>query len=296
MTNILGLSALSPAEQVKSLLALPPSELVTKLAGVPVPLAAVVDGDIVKAVPTYTALADTAKLDTALFPGAKWCKTIVISDNEWDGMIIPLAGRPDNVNASLKKCLETVFADAPATAAAVVKAYGLDPAPEGTIPVVKYISDISFALGAKATAQAWAAAGDRLGTKAYLGHFNWPNPWDGPWKGHATHALDMAIALGNYNQFLGAGQKATAEGLAADLIAFANGKEPFPVYSGKADAKSKVWYAGVDSTKDESAVVTDSDENATKRRSVLEKLAGGNPAVLDKFSMAFGMLLQGPPK
>lgn len=293
-TSALGLAALPPSEQVHSLLALPPAEIVTKLAGTPLPLAAIADGDLVQTVPTYAGLADAASLETALFPGAKWCKTILVGDAEWDGMIIPLAGR---AGASLKTCLETVFADAPAVAAAVVEGYGLEAGSESTLPVVKYINDVAFALGAKATATAWAAAGGgRLGTKAYLAHFNLPNPWEGPWKGYATHAFDCAIALGNYNEFLGEGQKVTAEAFAGDIISFVDGKEPFPAFSSKADGKAKVYYAGVDSTKDESAVVSESDESATKRRGILEKAVGGDPAVADKLLGVFRMLLQGPPQ
>lgn len=52
VTSVLGLDKLSPAEQVEALLAIPAEELSAKLAGVPFPVAAVVDGDIVKSSPS----------------------------------------------------------------------------------------------------------------------------------------------------------------------------------------------------------------------------------------------------
>lgn len=296
VTGALGLEKAQPAEQVKSLLDMPAAELSAKLAKVPFPLAAVVDDDVVRATPTFAGLADTASIDK-LFPGVKYCKTILIGDGQVDGMIMgitALAQRTDNLASTLKKCLETVFSDDSTEVTAIMNGYGIDESKEDRMPVLDFVNDIAFAQGAKAAAQAWAGAGSRLGSKAYLTHFNMPNPWDGPWKGHATHALDAAIVLGNYNEFLGEGQKACAEKMTADLLALAAGKEPFPAYSGAQDGKSMVYYAGTDSKKDESYVASDSDESKTGRRGVLDNVAAGNPEVLDKLLGAFGLFIQGP--
>lgn len=54
VTSILGLENLQPADQVRKIVEIPAQELSTKLAGVPFPLAAVVDGDIVKASPSVS--------------------------------------------------------------------------------------------------------------------------------------------------------------------------------------------------------------------------------------------------
>lgn len=54
VTKILGLESLQPADQVKKIVEISAQELSTKLAGVPFPLAAVVDGDIVKASPSVS--------------------------------------------------------------------------------------------------------------------------------------------------------------------------------------------------------------------------------------------------
>lgn len=54
VTSILGLENLQPTDQVKSIVETPAHELSAKLAGVPFPLAAVVDGDIVKSSPSVS--------------------------------------------------------------------------------------------------------------------------------------------------------------------------------------------------------------------------------------------------
>lgn len=295
-TAALGLDKLPPADQVKSLLEIPAAELSSKLSKVPFPLSAVVDNDIVKATPTFAGLTNTDNLE-ALFPGINWCKTISMGDGQLDGMIMAitaLGGRTDNLNASLKKCLEIVLADDSSKIPAVLQAYGIDETKDDKMPVIHFINDIIFAQGAKAVAQAWAATGSRLGTKAYLTHFNLPNPWDGPWKGHATHALDTAILLGNYNEYLSEGQKACAEKMTGDFLSLVYGKEPFPAYSGADDGKSMVYFAGADSKEDVSHVVSDSDESNTGRRGFLDDIAAGDAAVLDKLLGAFGLLAQGP--
>lgn len=208
--------------------------------------------------------------------------------------ITALANRPDNLAASLKKSLEAVFSGDTAKVTAVLEGYSIDESKDDKFPVINFINDIAFALGAKATAQAWAGAASRLNTKAYLTRFNMPNPWDGPWQGHASHALDAAMLLGNYNDFLGEGQKACAEKMAGDLISFAHGKEPFPSYSGQPDGSAMVYYAGIDSKEDVSHSVSGADESGTGRRSILDQVAAGNPEVLDKLLGAFALLLQGP--
>lgn len=55
VTGALGLNELQPSEQVKALVAMPAQELSAKLAGVPFPLAAIIDGGIVKSSPSVSA-------------------------------------------------------------------------------------------------------------------------------------------------------------------------------------------------------------------------------------------------
>lgn len=296
MTSVLGLDGLPPAEQVKALLEIPATELSARLAGAPIPIAAVIDGDIVPSKATYAGLTDTDFVRN-LYPGTEWCKSIMVGDGQSDGMVIAvtaLANRTDNLASTLKNCLAAVLPDEPAKVEALVDAYGIDKSNADRLPVVHFINDVLFAQGAKATAQAWAQAGSELGTQVFLTHFNMPNPWSGDWQDHATHALDLATLLGNYNEFLSGGQRACSEKMAEGLLAFVYGKEPFPSYSGGADGAAMIYYAGVSSAKDGSQVVKESDRASTGRRGILEDVAAGQPEVLDTLLQAVGLLLQGP--
>lgn len=296
VTAALGLDNLPPSEQVKGLLEIPAEELSTKLSNVSFPVSAVVDGEIVKSIPTYAGLHKVESLED-LFPGAHWCKTILMGDSQFDGMIMDvtaLGHRTDNLAGTLKKSLETVLPDNPATVSAILNGYGVDESNTDRLPVLHFINDISFARGAKAPAQAWAQAGPRLTTKAFLTHFNMPNPWTGPWQGHATHALDISILLGNYDEFLSQGQRACGERMAGGLLSLVHGQEPFPSYSGTQDGVTMVYFAGADSKVDESYTSNESEEHKTKRRGILDQVAAGNPGILDKLLATFGLFIQGP--
>lgn len=296
MTSVLGLDGLPPAEQVKALLEMPAAELSAKLIGAPIPISHVIDGDIVPSGGTYAGLADTESV-RSLYPGTEWCKTIMVGDGQFDGMIIGLMAlghRTDNLASALRSCLTAVLTGEPSKVKAIISAYGIDDSNTDRLPVLHFINDVFFAQGAQAAAQAWAGAGSKLGTKAYLTHFNMPNPWPGAWQGHATHALDMSTLLGNYREFLSGGQRACSEKMADDLVAFAYGNEPFPHFSGAADGASMVYYAGVSSEKDESQVANEADRAGTGRRGILEGIADGQPEVLDNLLKATGLFLQGP--
>lgn len=306
VTGALGLADLAPAEQVQALLSTPAAELSARLQGVPFPVSAIIDGDVVKAAPSYAGLAKPGGVE-ALFPGAKWCKAVWLGDCQLDGMImaiLALANRADNPAASLKKYFELTFPDDPAKVTALLQGFGIDESNKDNVPVLGFVNDISFAAAARATAAAWAAQAGATssGSKAYLSHLNAPNPWPGAWRGHATHVFDVVLLLGNYDAFLGAGQRALGERMARDLVAYAHGRDPFPAHgdgsaSSSGGAKlSQVYFAGADDDKDGSYVASEADGARTGRRSVLEDVAAGDAEVLDKLLGVFGQFLQGPPK
>jgi hypothetical protein len=83
VTQALGLGSLPPAEQVKSLLEIPASELEAKLRDLPAPVGSVVDGDIVRAGTTFQALANVSEL-AKTFPGIRWIKKVLMGDCQFD--------------------------------------------------------------------------------------------------------------------------------------------------------------------------------------------------------------------
>lgn len=153
--------------------------------------------------------------------------------------------------------------------------------------MVNFSTDVGFAQAARASALAWQSA---TGT-ALLSHFTSPNPWDGGWKGNATHCLDAAFALQNFNQFLPAGQRACAERMGRDLVDFVTGADKLP-WVGTDGGREIVYHAGTDGN-DESMVVSSEEATKSARRQELEGIVGGNPEVLDRMMDALGMWLAG---
>lgn len=89
--------------------------------------------------------------------------------------------------------------------------------------ILNFATDIGFLAPAKSLAQGWPG-------KAYLYHFNEPNPWDGEWKGDATHVLDVAFLFQNYNEFLPPPQREASERFAGDVVRFVNGEAPWAAF------------------------------------------------------------------
>lgn len=83
VTSALGFDKLAPADQVKALLDMSAEELSAKLNGIPLPIAAVLDDDVIHTKVTYKCLAENETLEST-FPGIKWCKTVMMGDCQFD--------------------------------------------------------------------------------------------------------------------------------------------------------------------------------------------------------------------
>lgn len=198
---------------------------------------------------------------------------------------------------TLEQCLSrTLDRLDPGLTPAIVSAYGFDTTASSntaktTKPVLDLGNDITFAIPVTAFAQAWLAS-SVPDTKAFVYHFNCPNPWDGPWKGHASHVLDIAFALQNYREYLSPGQRLCAEKFACDIIHFVHGADPWDAWGNGGEAASMVYFAPIEGKKDESRSVSGEDLEQTGRRDVLQKLATGE--VLDRIMDAWQMFMAGP--
>lgn len=184
---------------------------------------------------------------------------------------------PKTLAENLKAQLDPVD---PKLAPAVISGYGLDEtasanSPATTRAVLNVGNDIHFALPALAVAKIWSSSTVE-GTKAFLYHFNCPNPWDGPLKGEASHILDIAFALQNYKEQLSPGQRLCAERFASDIIRFVNGEDVWEDYHPSARPTSMIYSAPAEGGKDESHLVQDSSAESTGRREVVQKL-GAEP-------------------
>ena len=141
-----------------------------------------------------------------------------------------LGQRKVGISRSFITSLTATLREHPAEIKAVLEAYGILPDTTddaGLVGILRFATDIGFYAPAIAFARGWPWS-----TNVYVYHFNQPNPWDGPFKGEATHILDVAFLFQNYNEYLSGDEKAVAKAFAEHLIKFVNGKEPFPVFTG----------------------------------------------------------------
>ncbi|KAL3494854.1 Alpha/Beta hydrolase protein [Aspergillus germanicus] len=95
-------------------------------------------------------------------------------------------------------------------------------------------------------------------------YFNEGNPWDGPYKGQASHLLHQAFLLQNYRELLDDGQQAVAAVFAEDVFRFCHGIRPWPVVT--AIGFPVRTYGPSSSTQVPARVAASHDEATTMRR------------------------------
>ncbi|CAK7237570.1 hypothetical protein SBRCBS47491_010024 [Sporothrix bragantina] len=281
-------------QQLQAVLKAPKADLVTKV-GRRFPMGPLLDDDIIPEATTYKVLRDRDAL-TRLFPGLHHCKRVMMGDCQMDGMAFSsrVAERSDILPKTLAESLGAVFDPINAEIApAIISAYDLNPAAtsntgHSTEPVLNFGNDVMFALPARAFAKAWGTSGTP-GTQAFLCHFNCPNPWEGPWKGHASHIQDIVFVLQNYRETLSSGQCLCAERYARDLITFVCGAEPWPAHT-DGEPGSMVYFAPEDGEEDNSGFVSSEDAQKTGRRSTFLLSVVGEEH-LDKLVDAWQMFM-----
>ncbi|KAJ9632940.1 hypothetical protein H2204_007508 [Knufia peltigerae] len=294
----LGAKDASPEDQVKRLVEAPKEDIIVKL-GRKIPVGPFLDGDLVRTTSSFKDLVDQNHELSKPYPALQHCKRVIMGDCQMDGMGFDsrVRNRTDILPHTLSQSLSTVFNPIdPKIAPAIVSAYGLDAnvkvnSRETTKPCLDFTADVSFALPTRYLTRAWAAS-SVADSKAYLCHFNSPNPWDGAWKGHATHALDIIFVLQNFHEQLSSGQRLCAERYAKDLIAFVNGAEPWPAYDNDKQPGAMIYYAPIEGEKDESVFVPKWTPETTGRTNFLVDLVGEDS--LDKLVQANQMFLVGP--
>lgn len=154
------------------------------------------------------------------------------------------------------------------------------------VAVLRLANDISFYAPTVTFAQGWPG-------KCHLLCFNEPNPWDGQWKGEATHILDVAFLFQNYNEFLSPAQRASAENFGADIMKFVAGLEPWTPFS--QDHPTTKIYGPSSSTGEGATPVTSLVQGLSKDRmrndSILEF---GRILGLDNISLAWNTFMSSP--
>lgn len=117
------------------------------------------------------------------------------------------------------------------TAQQLLEEYGVVedmPDDEGFSQILNFINDVLFFAPVLSFARGWAG-------NAYVYYFNEENPWDGPWRGRASHILDLAYLFQNYREFLTPAQQSVGTAFAEDIFKFCHGVAPWPAVAGIPD-------------------------------------------------------------
>jgi hypothetical protein len=185
----------------------------------------------------------------------------------------------ENFIASITRNLEPH----PQVAETLLKAYKITPSlskDEAVLAILNFATDIGMLAPTLTYAKGFP--------EAYVYFLNEPNPWEGRFKGHSTHILDVAFLFQNYSEHLSVAQKESSRSFASDIIRFVNGKAPFKAFD------EKTMSARVYGPSEEKATVLEVEGNQsdlTKRRADIFQFAA-EPG-LDVISGAFGMFLAG---
>jgi carboxylesterase type B len=194
-----------------------------------------------------------------------------------------LNARKEGLAAAFAASLEKHLSSS-AAAKAILNAYEIETSTsdENAVKaVINFATDIGYHIPAYTYAQSWPG-------KAYRYHFNEPNPWEGPFRGYATHSLDCFYLFQNYNEKLPSEAREVAIALAKDFVSFANGKANWPEYEKVSGMVRKYGPSGVSTSG-----VDEDNGFGTTRRNALIKLGEEGVIDLDELSVAWEKFLAG---
>ncbi|SPO07784.1 related to carboxylesterase [Cephalotrichum gorgonifer] len=225
----LGLDGVPSSDAAQRLLNIPVEDFWTKIP-MSIPMIPVIDNDVV---PTQVTLR-TFSQGVPAMPGYDWVSSIMVGDSKLDASIMAytsLLARKAGIAASFQASAAKTLQAHPDTLKSLLQHYSLDETATSTLTddeallnILKFISDVAFFMPAVEIAS-------NFPKNSFIFGFNEPNPWDGLFKGHASHVLDVAFLFQNYNQFLDETQRASAVAFATDVITFTNSQQPWKPFN-----------------------------------------------------------------
>lgn len=188
-----------------------------------------------------------------------------------------LGPRADDIGAKFNTVLDQSLADSPDAKAALLTGYDSQQG-GGTVSFLHFAHDVVQLAATRLIASRWPGP-------AYVFHFNEPNPWEGRFKGVASHLLDTAFLFQNYEEYLDEEQAASGRTFGRHLIEFVSGEEPYATFS-SGMGKAQIYGPG----EPRSRQVHAKDLLAAGRRDRIFKLA--EDVGLDRLTSIVHMTLQ----
>jgi carboxylesterase type B len=152
-----------------------------------------------------------------------WCEEYVVGDTAHDGTVLKarILDQPDALSRLKAACSQYLTASETNT---LLAAYKLDgqPSPERQQDMLRALaSELRFYYPTLAVHNGWKSTSPPKQAARY--HVHVPNPFDGAYKGLASHELDVAFLLQNFNDQLDERNRRIAESFADRFIGFAHG-------------------------------------------------------------------------
>ncbi|KAJ4372377.1 hypothetical protein N0V83_004151 [Neocucurbitaria cava] len=180
----------------------------------------IVDGDWIKEDITLDTLMDGSRVEHK----PKWCEEFVVGDAAHDGIVLKarILDNPQAFALLLKACEMHL---SPSETQKLLAAYHLDGKPtkiEEADRLRELVSELRFHLPSLAVYKGWKATSPPKRASQY--HFHVPNPVEGQFKSLASHELDVAYLLQNFNDHFDEQNRRIAQEMADHFIEFANGE------------------------------------------------------------------------
>ncbi|KAE8333888.1 Alpha/Beta hydrolase protein [Aspergillus sergii] len=280
--SAMGLETASTEERIQTLLEKPAQELIASLP--PSILATpAVDGDLVASAATHAQTADRA---SDLPKRGDWCTELMIGDCQMDGSIVGLImpNLKENCAEKFATAMNNVLSSQPDVAQRILSEYGISRGmsdDEALPAVLNYINDICFFAPVLTLTRGWRG-------NSHVYYFNEGNPWEGPWKGRATHILDVACLTQNFQEFMTPSQQRVATAFAEDFFKFCHGTHPWPaVTDGDITTNFTARVYGPSSEGHDFRLVSEPYKGESHRRSILFDC--NNAVSLDELAGVFGV-------
>ena len=169
--------------------------------------------------------------------------------------------------------IKSSFSSDPALAEQLLEAYHFTDSSVSEdaafINFLEFSNDVSFFGATTAYARGWPHSSTD-DPKVYTFFFNEPNPWDGLYKGRATHVLDVVFLFQNHNHNLSPAQLAAAEQMGLDWMRFVAGQVPWEAYTAEKRAAKVFGPSGGDNGKATSKVVDGEGLENGRGKAILE--------------------------
>ncbi|KAI8674332.1 COesterase domain-containing protein [Fusarium keratoplasticum] len=209
----------SPAERIQALKDASPEYLSAKIDK-GIMFSPLVDGELIPSQPTF---------DAILNGNPPWkntsCEAAFVGYAPLDASVLGIMGlfqRKLGIGAAFSDHVRSNLPHQSQVADKLLEIYKIRDEKsddEALLSIIQFASDIGYRATAHALAKAFPG-------ESFLLQFSEPNPWEGPFKGHTTHVLDIAFLFQNYNEHLDSQQRASAIQFAQDVILFMHGHAP----------------------------------------------------------------------